>query len=60
MGWHGMNMDMNMNMNVDMLLTETCCRYLFSCEKKRETTDVGSHFLRFTSIVFSSSSSTKT
>lgn len=36
MVWHGMD--------INMLLTKTCCRYLFSCEKKRETTGVGSHF----------------
>lgn len=59
MGWHGMDINMNMNMNVDMLLNKTCCRYLFSCEKKKEKRD-GSRFLRFTSMFVSSSSSTKT
>lgn len=32
MGWHGMNM----NMDMDMLLNQMCCRYLFSCEKKKK------------------------
>lgn len=42
MGGHGMDMDMDMN--VDMLLNKMCCRYLFSCEKNRETTGASSHF----------------
>lgn len=58
MGWDGMDINMNVDMNMNMLLTKTCCRYLFSCEKKRKTR--WQPLLRFTSMFVSSSSSTKT
>lgn len=44
MAWYGMDMN--------MLLNKMCCRYLFSCEKKRETTGVGSHFYALHQLCF--------